>query len=174
MNANNAATSTLFGKQEWVGRTNLDLSVVVPTRNEAGNIELLLERIQNAFSGASFSGSSIEVIFVDDSTDDTPQVVESAARHFPDLHVQLIHREADQRTDGLGGAVVTGLAAALSRYACVMDADLQHPPEMVPLSRPIRTISSPTMQPTRCSTSTASRSSSGPGRGSFPRRTSRA
>ena len=133
MNANNAATRTLFGNQEWVGQKNLDLSVIVPTRNEAGNIELLLERIQNAFSGASFSGSSIEVIFVDDSTDNTPQVVESAAQHFPNLHVQLIHRAADQRTDGLGGAVVAGLAAALSPYACVMDADLQHPPEMVPL-----------------------------------------
>ncbi|HEX8990497.1 MAG TPA: glycosyltransferase family 2 protein [Anaerolineales bacterium] len=133
MLVNDTSYRVLFGKERSTGSQNLDLSVIVPTRNEAGNIETLLERIQNAFAGASFSGTSIEVIFVDDSTDDTPQVVETAAGHFPNLHIQLIHRAPEQRADGLGGAVVTGLAAAISPYACVMDADLQHPPELVPV-----------------------------------------
>jgi len=104
------------------------LSVIVPTRNEAGNIEALLARIENVFKD-----TCVEVIFVDDSTDDTPQVVEAAKEHFPALQVRLIHRPPEQRTDGLGGAVVAGLNAAQSKYACVMDGDLQHPPELVPV-----------------------------------------
>jgi putative flippase GtrA len=47
--------------------------------------------------------------------------------------VRLMHRPLAERTGGLGGAVALGLAAAQSKYACVMDADLQHPPEMIPL-----------------------------------------
>jgi putative flippase GtrA len=44
----------------------------------------------------------------------------------------LIHRPPEQRADGLGGAVTAGLKATQSKYACVMDGDLQHPPELVP------------------------------------------
>ena len=133
MTTNSLSYGDVLTQPPSVGHTDLDLSVIVPTRNEAGNIHLLLTRIQNAFAGASSADAALEVIFVDDSTDETPQVVDAAAKQFPDLHVHLIHREAEQRTDGLGGAVVTGLASALSPYACVMDADLQHPPELVPM-----------------------------------------
>ena len=107
---------------------DLALSVIVPTRNEAGNIEMLLVSIEKAFAGRS-----IEVIFVDDSTDNTPQVVNSMVSRFPSLNVRLIHRLPDQRVGGLGGAVVEGLRAANAEYACVMDGDLQHPPEIVPV-----------------------------------------
>jgi dolichol-phosphate mannosyltransferase len=103
------------------------LSIIVPTRNEAGNIEALLSRIQNAFND-----TCVEVIFVDDSTDETPHVVEAAKENFPLLNVNLIHRPPEQRINGLGGAVVTGLNMAQSKYACVMDGDLQHPPELIP------------------------------------------
>ncbi len=106
----------------------LALSVVVPTRNEAGNVEMLLVSIEKAFAG-----QPLEVIFVDDSTDNTPQVVERAALQFPGLNVRLIHRPPEQRVDGLGGAVVAGLRAARAEFACVMDGDLQHPPELLPM-----------------------------------------
>jgi dolichol-phosphate mannosyltransferase len=106
----------------------LALSVIVPTRNEAGNVEMLLISIEKAFGG-----QPIEVIFVDDSTDDTPRVVEEVGPHFPSLNVRLIHREPAERTGGLGGAVVAGLRAARAAYACVMDGDLQHPPELLPV-----------------------------------------
>jgi len=88
----------------------------------------LLTSVKNAFYG-----TFIEVIFVDDSTDDTPQVVEAAAGRFPAQNVRVIHRAPEERTDGLGGAVIVGLKAARADYACVMDGDLQHPPEMVPV-----------------------------------------
>ncbi len=107
---------------------NQVLSVIVPTRNEARNIEFLLARIRN-----TFKDTFVEVVFVDDSTDETPQVVEAAIEHFPALKIHLIHRSPGQRADGLGGAVVAGLNAAQSKYACVMDGDLQHPPELIPV-----------------------------------------
>ncbi len=133
MTTNSLSYGGVVTQPHRVGRSDLDLSVIVPTRNEAGNIDVLLTRIENAFSGGSTSGPQLEVIFVDDSTDSTPQTVQAAAERFPDLNVRLIHRPPEKRGDGLGGAVTMGLAAAQSKYACVMDADLQHPPEMIPL-----------------------------------------
>ncbi len=107
---------------------NLALSIIVPTRNEADNVDMLLQSIQ-----AAMLGTNTEVIFVDDSTDDTPSVVNAAMGKFPELHVRLIHRTGEERTGGLGGAVVVGLQAAQAEFACVMDGDLQHPPSLLPV-----------------------------------------
>jgi|WetSurMetagenome_2_1015567.scaffolds.fasta_scaffold21264_3 dolichol-phosphate mannosyltransferase len=106
----------------------LTVSIIVPTRNESGNVRKLLTSIRNAFYG-----TSLEVIFIDDSTDDTPEVVKASVEEYPFQHVRLIHRLPEERTGGLGGAVVAGLKAARADYACVMDGDLQHPPEVVPV-----------------------------------------
>ena len=111
-----------------VSVTGLTLSVIVPTRNEAGNIATLLDRLQSALIG-----QVAEVLFVDDSSDDTPRVIEQSACDFPGLEIRLLHRAPEQRTGGLGGAVVAGLQAARAPFACVMDGDLQHPPELVPV-----------------------------------------
>ena len=51
-------------------QTIYDITMVIPTRNEAGNIEPLLMRIHQAVKGIA-----TEVIFVDDSTDETPAVI---------------------------------------------------------------------------------------------------
>ena len=80
------------------------LSVVIPTRNEKANIEPLLERLERVLSG-----TDCEVLFVDDSDDGTPEVVERAAARSP-LEVRLIHRSPADRQGGLGGAVVAGMA----------------------------------------------------------------
>ena len=105
-----------------------ELSVVIPTRNEAGNIERVFQRLQAALEGHRF-----EVIFVDDSDDDTPAVIRALrAREADPSQIRLIHRDGARRNGGLGGAVVAGLKAAHGTYVCVMDADLQHPPEVVP------------------------------------------
>src|SRR5512146_2681165 len=116
MSSNSLSYSGVLTQPHRVGQQDPSLSVIVPTRNEAGNIDILLTRIGNAFSSPSYSGPSLEVIFVDDSTDNTPETVEAAARRFPDLNVRLIHRPPEQRTDGLGGAVTLGLSAARSPY----------------------------------------------------------
>lgn len=101
------------------------LSVILPTRNEAGNIMPLVHRLEQALQG-----KSAEVIFVDDSTDDTPQVIQAAGAQSS-LAVKLIARPPELRTGGLGGAVIEGFRAARGAWLCVMDADLQHPPEMI-------------------------------------------
>jgi glycosyltransferase involved in cell wall biosynthesis len=105
------------------------LSVIVPTRNEAENIEALLERVADALRGIP-----AEVIFVDDSDDATPEVIDAVVRsraHARELVVSLLHRPIGTRDGGLGGAVVAGLRLARSPWVCVMDGDLQHPPEVI-------------------------------------------
>jgi rhamnosyl/mannosyltransferase len=105
--------------------TELRVSVIVPTRNEAGNIHELLRQL----SAALTPDLAAEVVFVDDSTDDTADVIATAAGGYP-LSVVLIKRA--RPIGGLGGAVVEGLRAARAPWAVVMDADLQHPPSLVP------------------------------------------
>lgn len=102
-----------------------ELTVIVPTRNETHNIAPLLDRL-----GVALAERSFEILFVDDSADDTADVIrhEATERPFP---VAVIARPAAQR-DGLSGAVVAGMTAARSRWLCVIDADLQHPPELIP------------------------------------------
>jgi dolichol-phosphate mannosyltransferase len=124
----NVRSSRVFNQIMQNNPYGLTVSVIIPTRNEAGNVEKLLTSLKNAFYG-----TFIEVIFVDDSTDDTPQIIEAARADFPAQNIRLIHRSPEEQTGGLGGAVVTGLKAARADYACVMDGDLQHPPELVPV-----------------------------------------
>jgi glycosyltransferase involved in cell wall biosynthesis len=121
-------SSKVFAQETRANQSGLTVSVVVPTRNEAGNVEKLLTSLKSAFYG-----TVIEVIFVDDSTDETPQVVMAATGKFPAQNVRLIHRSPEERVGGLGGAVVAGLKAARADYVCVMDGDLQHPPEVAPV-----------------------------------------
>jgi rhamnosyl/mannosyltransferase len=101
-----------------------EVSVVVPTFNEAGNVAALFAGL-----AAALVGRSAELVVVDDSTDDTPDVVRAAAADLP-FPCTLVHRPAP--TGGLGGAVVEGLRIARAPWAVVMDADLQHPPALVP------------------------------------------
>jgi dolichol-phosphate mannosyltransferase len=75
-------------------------------------------------------GIATEVVFVDDSTDTTPDVIRQLQDWFP-LPIKLIHRSEEERQNGLGGAVVEGFKASQGAWMCVMDADLQHPPEMI-------------------------------------------
>ena len=101
------------------------ISLIIPTYNEAANIAELLTRLDLALP----EESPHEVIFVDDSTDDTPAVIMAAARTSR-LEVSVRHREVAE--GGLGGAVALGLRAASAPWIVVMDADLQHPPGLVP------------------------------------------
>jgi glycosyltransferase involved in cell wall biosynthesis len=101
------------------------ISVIVPTRNEADNVAPLLDRLIQALGEYT-----IEVLFVDDSTDDTVDVLMLLRAESP-VTVRVIARPPEDR-NGLSGAVVDGLRAAHGEWVCVMDADLQHPPETIP------------------------------------------
>ncbi len=128
--ARTRVTATRSAQQGEPDRAGLALSVVVPTRDEAGNVEALLERLERVLRNVCS-----EVIFVDDSDDDTPKVVDAIVRAQPPregLEIVLLHRPRGEREGGLGGAVVAGLRIARAPWVCVMDADLQHPPELIP------------------------------------------
>lgn len=99
------------------------VSVIIPTLNEVGNIDLLLRRVNDAMLG----GDAYEVIVVDDgSTDGTREAVEAWSERGT---VRLVKRDGER---GLSGAVVRGAQQASGRVVVVMDADLSHPPEVLP------------------------------------------
>ncbi|MEV8425954.1 glycosyltransferase family 2 protein [Streptomyces niveus] len=101
------------------------VTVIIPTFNEAANVRELLRQLTESVP----SRLPCEVLFVDDSTDGTPAAIAEAAQDCP-FPVAVIHR--DEPVGGLGGAVVEGLRTAGSEWIVVMDADLQHPPSLVP------------------------------------------
>ena len=94
------------------------LSVVVPTFNEGKNIRNLVTQIDEALKGIDY-----EILFVDDSKDDTPQIIMEVAKDFP--AVRMEHRTGES---GLATAVLKGFRLAKGEYMACMDADLQHPP----------------------------------------------
>ena len=101
----------------------LALTVVIPTFNEAGNIEPLLERI-----GIALMGTEWEAIFVDDgSSDGTPELVTEIAQS--DRRVRLLRRIGRR---GLSSAVVEGALASTAPVIAVIDADLQHDEKILP------------------------------------------
>lgn len=102
------------------------LSLVIPTRNEAENIKMLLSQLRVALDQIP-----TEIIFVDDSDDNTAETIRATAPHFP-FNTRLIQRPPERRANGLGGAVVEGFRIAQAEWMGVMDADLQHPPHIVP------------------------------------------
>ncbi|MEI4272400.1 glycosyltransferase [Klenkia sp. LSe6-5] len=107
--------------EESVG---VQVSVVVPTFDEAANVAELLRRVD-----AAVGGPRTEVVVVDDSTDDTADIARRTAGSLRS-EVVVIHRAEPE--GGLSGAVVAGLRAARGAQCAVLDGDLQHPPEDLP------------------------------------------
>ncbi|MFY9942943.1 MAG: glycosyltransferase [Desulfobacterales bacterium] len=100
------------------------VSIIIPTLNEAGNIDPLLKRI---FKAGRSPTAETEVVFVDDdSTDGTRERIRFWQAAHP---VRLIHRKGK---NGLAAAVVEGARVAVGEIVVVMDADLSHPPEAIP------------------------------------------
>jgi glycosyltransferase involved in cell wall biosynthesis len=107
--------------------TPLTLTVIAPSRNEEESVPLLARAVQAALAGERY-----ELLFVDDSDDGTPEILAELAAQSA-LHVRYIHRTAGpERWGGLAGAVTDGLASSRAEYVCVIDADMQHPPEKIP------------------------------------------
>jgi dolichol-phosphate mannosyltransferase len=101
------------------------LGVVIPTLNEAGNMPTLLNRLRAALDP---TGIDFELIVVDDdSTDGTADAVRTIAKE--DARVRVLVRKGQR---GLAGAVIHGWANTDASLLGVIDADLQHPPEVLP------------------------------------------
>src|ERR1700730_9631981 len=112
----------------------LDLVVLVPTRHEASNVTAVAERVEGALAATRLTW---RLVFVDDSDDETVAVLAGLAAVSNDITV--LHRPPSSRAGGLAGAVLAALEFATSRWVAVLDADLQHPPELlVDLLEPLR------------------------------------
>ena len=101
------------------------VSVVVPVLDEADALPALRSRLTAAFSGLE---DGFELVLVDDgSTDRSAELIEAWAAE--DEHVVLVQLS---RNFGMEIAMTAGLDHARGRYAAIMHADLQDPPELIP------------------------------------------
>jgi dolichol-phosphate mannosyltransferase len=100
------------------------LALVVPTYNERDRLPELVRAIFDAYDRAGLDG---ELVIVDDnSPDGTGKVADELALKWP---IRVLHRSGKL---GLGTAVVEGFASASAEIVGVIDADLSHPPDLVP------------------------------------------
>ncbi|MCC6052466.1 MAG: polyprenol monophosphomannose synthase [Fervidicoccaceae archaeon] len=105
-----------------IGKCNL--SIIIPTYNEAENISELILRIEKSLTGVDF-----EIIIVDDnSPDGTADIAQKLGEEYS--NIKVIKRKGKL---GLASAVLEGMRLANGKFIAVMDADLQHPPELLPL-----------------------------------------
>ena len=104
--------------------TAATLALVVPTYNERDRLPELVRAIFATYDAAGIEG---ELVIVDDnSPDGTGEVADELARSYP---VRVVHRAGKL---GLGTAVIEGFNAADAEFVGVIDADLSHPPDLVP------------------------------------------
>ncbi|MBM3523960.1 MAG: glycosyltransferase [Alphaproteobacteria bacterium] len=106
-----------------MAETSPELSVVVPVRDEAENIDKLLDEIHAALGMRDF-----EVVYVDDgSTDETPARLAAARARHPRLRV-LRHR----RSVGQSAGLLSGIRAARGAWIVTLDGDGQNDPADIP------------------------------------------
>ena len=110
-------------KAAFIPPSTIEISVLVPVMNEAGNIRPLIEEISAVLTGRRF-----EIIYVDDaSTDDSPAELASCAADIPELRV-LRH----QTRAGQSAAIRSALLAARGELIGVLDGDGQNVPADLP------------------------------------------
>jgi dolichol-phosphate mannosyltransferase len=97
-----------------------NLTVILPTLNEAGNIKPLVESLQNVLPG------SFVLVVDDNSSDGTPDVVKEVSLKYS--RVDLIERKVNPC---LTESIMAGVRKAETEYVAWMDADFSHPPEVL-------------------------------------------
>jgi dolichol-phosphate mannosyltransferase len=101
------------------------VSIVIPTYNERDRLAEVVRATLRVLGEAGLAG---EIVVVDDnSPDGTGALADQLAAELP---VKVVHRPGKL---GLGTAVIDGFAAASAQLVGVMDGDLSHPPELVPV-----------------------------------------
>ena len=101
---------------------NHEVSIIIPCHNEEGNIEVLYSKIKNSLPNINF-----ELIFIDDkSTDNTMKCIENIAASNSNVKYLSFSRNF-----GHQNALRAGLEYSTGNCAISMDADLQHPPELL-------------------------------------------
>ena len=98
------------------------VSVIIPARNEAGNIH-------EVFSRTPIMGRDTELVFIEGhSKDNTYEVIQQAIEKYPNRRIQL-HRQSGE---GKGDAVRMGFEKAKGEMLFILDADMSVPPEDLP------------------------------------------
>ncbi len=101
------------------------LSCVVPCLNEQVNLGVLLPEL---LATLAHQDCTVEIIVIDDgSTDGTPDLM----RHWTRLHPEILYLRLS-RNFGKEAALTAGLEAASGDVVVCLDADMQHPPAMIP------------------------------------------
>jgi len=123
-----ALSNFIIARPAWQNRKAGDsepiVSVIVPARNEAGNIEGIFRRLPKM-------GAGTELILIEDhSTDDTFEVMERTAARFPSQRCRIMRSPGTEK--GKGTAVRAGLAAATGDVLMILDADLTVAAEDLP------------------------------------------
>jgi dolichol-phosphate mannosyltransferase len=104
---------------------NVKVSIVIPTFNEGQNLREIVQLLSQSLD--EILAEPYELIVVDDNSPDrTWKLAEALMKDYPQL--QVIRRTQER---GLSSAVVRGWQAAQGEFLGVIDADLQHPPEIV-------------------------------------------
>lgn len=100
-----------------------DFSVVLPTLNEERTVGTLIDRLLELYRG-------IKIVVVDDgSTDGTGRIVSGISKS--NRNVVFIDRKRRGKEKGLTASAVEGVMISKTKFAIIMDADLQHPPEKI-------------------------------------------
>ncbi len=105
--------------------SSIQLSLVIPTYNEAFSIRSLVSQLC-AYLDTSLFGVYELIVVDDDSPDYTAKLAQELQKEFPQLKVICRHQER-----GLATAVLRGWQAAQGEVLGVIDGDLQHPPEII-------------------------------------------
>ena len=111
------------------GKTNAQVSIIIPTYNESQNIVGILSSLREILP----KNLATQAIVVDDnSPDGTGRIVEEyiqSVKKFANHTIDVIHRGAK---NGLGSAILNGISHASGETIVVMDSDFSHPPQIIP------------------------------------------
>lgn len=121
----------LEGRSILVGLSDMgekQISIVIPTLNEEGNVESLIERLAKAMQAGALTG---ELLFIDDhSSDRTREKIAQLADRYRDIFsISCFLKEGNR---GKAQSLIEGFARARFEVIAMIDADLQYPPEAIP------------------------------------------
>ena len=106
----------------------MNLSIIIPTLNERDSLPLLFDEFLPVCKELNEKNFEVELIIIDDNSNDgTQQFVREYSTNSK-LKIKLIER----KERGLATAVIRGFRETNSELLCVMDADLSHPPSLIP------------------------------------------
>lgn len=102
-----------------------EISIILPTYNEEGNINRLCEEIAKVMSKTEYK-TKYEIVIIDDnSKDKTPEIIDALSKKLP---VIALHRYGIK---GIFSAIQDGIKIANGKYILNMDSDFAHPPRCI-------------------------------------------